>query len=70
MQKRWVMIYETTLEHMAEIAKAMLLNDNINAIIINKMDSMHTSLMNAEIGVYVDQDHVLRAKHLITKNQL
>ena len=70
MQKHWVKIYETTFGHMAEIARAMLIEDDINAIVVNKMDSMHTSLMNAEIEVYVDQDHALRAKHLISKNAL
>jgi len=70
MQKYWVKIFETTFGYMAEIAKAMLKDDNINAIIVNNMDSMHNSLMNAEIGVYVDQDCALKAKHLITKNKL
>ena len=48
----------------------MLEDNEINVVIVDKMDSMHTHLMNAEIELHVSPENVVRAKHIISKNDL
>lgn len=66
----WIKIFNTELNHMGEIVKAILEEENIKSIDINKKDSMHTHLFNGEIEIYVKPDDVIRAKRLIEKSGL
>lgn len=70
MSDNWVKVYSSSYSHIIEIVKGLLAEHGIKAVEVNKTDSMHTHLTNAGIDVFVKEDHYLRAKHLIQKNQL
>ncbi len=62
MEKDWVQIYSTDKMFQAEILKQVLADHEIEAVIINKMDSSYKSF--GEIEIYVKNVHVIRAKML------
>ncbi len=66
MEKDWVKIYATSDVIKAEMAKSLLLENGIQPVVINKKDS---SLFIGEAELYVKQEDVLKATHLI-KNVL
>ncbi len=63
----WKRIYSTQFEHKAGIVKAVLKDNGINSVIVNKKDSVY---LFGELEVYVSQDDVLKAKNIITKEDL
>ena len=59
---KWQCIYSTTKSYRAEIIKAILEENGISAVIVNKQD------MNYHIGqleVHVDPDNVIRSIKII-----
>ena len=70
MSINWVKFYSTTKFHEVEIVKAVLEEFDIKVFQINKKDSMHTHLTNGEIELYVEADDVIKAKHIVKKNNL
>ncbi len=70
MSENWVKIYGTQAAHLIEIVKGLLEEESIKTFVINKTDSMHIHLSNTEIELYVQPQEVMKAKHLINKNQL
>jgi hypothetical protein len=62
MNDNWTSIFTTQYEHIAEIVKAVLEDNEIKCVIINKKDSAYHF---GEIEVYVNSDNVLRAKQLL-----
>ena len=62
MEKGWVQVYSTDKMFQAEILKQVLSDHEIEAVIINKMDSSYKAF--GEIEVYVKNDHVIEAKML------
>jgi hypothetical protein len=63
MEKDWVCIYRNSFVPKAEIIKQLLIDNTIEAVLLNKQDSSYQSFGEAEI--YVHQSNVLKAKHLI-----
>ena len=62
MEKNWICIFRTSAIHLAEIAKDLLHEENIDAVVINKKDS------NYQFGileVYVERDNAVKAKHIL-----
>lgn len=70
MQKEWVLIYTTTNTNSAQIVKSVLGSEGINAVVVNKRDSMHLHLNNASVEVYVQPDDAIKAVNIVTKNEL
>lgn len=70
MHNDWVLIHTTSNNNTAQIVKGVLSNEGINAVIVNKRDTMHLHLNNASIEVYVQSNDVLKAKNIIEKNKL
>ena len=62
MEKDWVNVFSTTMEHISEIAKDVLEDNNIECILINKKDSMYHF---GEIEVYVKNNNAVKAKYLL-----
>lgn len=62
MEKGWVQVYSTDKMFQAEILKQVLSDHEIEAVIINKMDSSYKAF--GEVEVYVKNDHVIKAKML------
>jgi len=64
MDERWEVIFRCTAAYKAEILKAILEENEIPSIVINKKDS---SYLFGEIEVYVTQDNVLIAKKIVNQ---
>ena len=62
MEKDWIQVYSTNRMFQAEILKQVLADHEIEAVIINKMDSSYKSF--GEIEIYVKNVHVMKAKML------
>jgi hypothetical protein len=65
--KNWVKIYSTSAIYKAELIKGLLLENDIQAVIVNKKDS---SYLFGELEVYVLNDDALQAQHIITTQEL
>ena len=63
MEKGWEKIFTTAQPYRAEVARQVLEEAGIQAVVINKKDSSY--LVFGEAEVYVKQDDVIRAKQLI-----
>lgn len=57
-----VHIYSIGTPYQAELIRQMLSDNNIQSFIINKQDSVYKF---GDIELYVNRDHVIRAKMLI-----
>jgi hypothetical protein len=64
MEKDWTCIFRTKQVYEAELRKGMLEEHDIEAIVINKKDSLY---LIGEAELYVRTDDVLQAKHLISR---
>jgi replication initiation and membrane attachment protein DnaB len=64
MENNWVCIYSTSKLFNAEMAKDILYENGIPAVIINKQDS--TYLFGFQ-EIYVERDHAVIAKHILQK---
>ncbi len=69
MPNDWVIIFCCNNSAIAEMVKSLLEDSKIDVVMMNKMDSMHLHLNNAEIELYVKPNDVIRAKHIISKTQ-
>jgi hypothetical protein len=63
MEKDWTTIYSTDQLYIAELAKQMLLDNGIEAVVVNKRDSAYNTF--GDIEVYVNRDNVIKALLLI-----
>ena len=62
MEKDWVRIYETPEEHIAELARAHLVNNGIEAVVMNKKDRTYQL---GYVEIYVLRDNVIRGKKIL-----
>lgn len=65
MEKDWVIAYESRQEYLADIARSVLSDNDIESVIINKKDSIYNSF--GDIEVYVNRDNLIRAKQILQK---
>ena len=63
----WIKIYTTNLAHQAEIAKALLLDSEIESFLIDKKDSMFSF---GDMELYVKLENEILAKLILTQNKL
>jgi hypothetical protein len=63
MEKDWVLLYSSNVMHEVYMKRIYLEENGINAVIINKKDSLYQSF--GEIELYVNRESVLKAKKLI-----
>lgn len=62
--EQWEQVFSTNSAYQVEILKALLDEENIVSIIVNKQDS---SYLVGEVELYVKCDDMLRAKQVVTK---
>jgi hypothetical protein len=67
MDENWQKIYSSQMEHKVEILKAVLENEGIACVIVNKKDSLY---LFGELELYVNAENVIGAKHIINKESL
>jgi len=65
MDSNWALVYSTGVPYKAEIFKAILEENNIESVVINKQDS---SYHFGELELYVKANDAVKAKHLITSH--
>ncbi|NOU19455.1 MAG: DUF2007 domain-containing protein [Bacteroidales bacterium] len=63
MEDNWVSIFSSNKPWQAEIAKQVLFENGIEAVVINKQDSSYTSF--GDVEVYVSQDEAEKSKELL-----
>ncbi|MGQ8337661.1 putative signal transducing protein [Sunxiuqinia sp. A32] len=63
MEKDWVVVYETSLEYQAEIAREVLENNGIKAVVLNQKDSSYMTF--GPIEVYVHQSNKEKSIELL-----
>lgn len=66
MNENWVKVFSTSFLAQAEIYKAMLIENEVDAVVVNKLDSAYLVFGQAE--VYVQAENEARAKELIEKD--
>ncbi|MFN8166649.1 MAG: DUF2007 domain-containing protein [Bacteroidia bacterium] len=68
MEGDWLCIRNFTVAYQAEIARAVLEEQNIQAIILNKQSSPYAGV--GEIEVYVNAEDAILAKIILDQAQL
>ena len=63
MEDNWISVYTTEHAWQAEIAKQILSESGIDAVVINKRDS--SLLTFGEVKVYVSQENSEKSKELL-----
>ena len=66
----WVVVHKGNNPNLSEIIKSVLEDNDIKVVLVNKMDSMHKHLMNADIELHVNPEQVVKAKYIIEKNKI
>lgn len=66
----WVVVHKGNNPNLSEIIKSVLEDNDIDVVLVNKMDSMHKHLMNGEIELHVNPENAVKAKYIIEKNKL
>ncbi|ATL46510.1 hypothetical protein COR50_04590 [Chitinophaga caeni] len=67
MEKGWIKVYETRDPFKAEIVKGMLIENGIEAVIVNKQDSSFTQMIPGLDEVYVQEVNETLAKQLVAE---
>ena len=65
MTEAWEVIYATPLPHRAELAKAILLEHDISAVVINKQSSSYPTIGWGKSEVHVLAQDVILAKVIL-----
>jgi hypothetical protein len=68
MEKGWVNVFTTDQRHLGEIAKELLLENQIESVLVDKRDSTYITL--GEVEIYVRDLDVMKAKFILEKNSL
>ena len=63
--EQWEMVFSTNSLYQAEILKAVLEEENIVSVVINKQDSSYLAFGEAEL--YVKCEDILQAKQIAIK---
>lgn len=64
--EQWEMIFSSSALYYVEIMKALLQDEDIPAVIVNKQDSAY--IVIGEIELYVKREDVLKAKQIINQS--
>ena len=67
MSSNWVCIYSSNYVYKVEITQAILAEENIESVVVNKQDSNY---LIGEIELHVHPDNALAAKQIINKEEL
>jgi hypothetical protein len=68
MEKGWQRIYFSDKPHLIEIAKAILKDNQIESVIVDKRDSSYITI--GEMELYVKDNDIILAKFLLEQNNL
>ena len=66
MDVNWALIYTTGVPYKGELLKAVLEDNNIDSVVLNKQDS---SYHFGELELYVKAEDVVKAKRIISAHE-
>lgn len=66
MEKDWIRIFASDRPFEAEIIKGMLLENEINAVLLNRQDSSYIQALPGQAEVYVHVSQEAQARELIS----
>lgn len=69
MEKDWVKVFGSKSPFEAEIVKGMLLDNEIEAVLVNRQDSSFGSMLPGMDEVYVHTSNEVKARELIAASQ-
>lgn len=69
MEKDWVKVFASNVSFEAEIIKGMLLDNDVEAVVVNRQDSSFVTMLPGMDEVYVHISNEPRAKELIAAGQ-
>jgi hypothetical protein len=68
MENEWVMVFSTGNSYRAQFARNILSDEGIDAVIINKTDSIYLH-PSGYIEVHVRRENVIKAMHILKSAQ-
>lgn len=69
MEKDWVKIFESNQPFQAEVIKGLLLENGINAVLVNKQDSSYTIALPGLAEIYVHASQQVDAVRVMAAAQ-
>lgn len=69
MEKDWVKVFGSNISFEAEIIKGMLLENEIDAVVVNRQDSSFVQMLPGMDEVYVHNSNEAKARELIAASQ-
>lgn len=69
MEKDWVKVFGSNISFESEIIKGMLLENEIDAVVVNRQDSSFVQMLPGMDEVYVHNSNEAKAKELIAASQ-
>ena len=70
MSQQWVKVFSSEVPYIVEIAQAILHQNDIESVILNKKDTVQTHLYNGEVELYVLNVKVILAKDRLSKMEI
>ena len=68
MEKDWIKIFTSSDFYRSEIVKQVLIENQIDAVLLNKQDSSYRSF--GQIEVYIHQEDFSKAVEIMALNQI
>ncbi len=65
MDSKWQKVYSTDLKYRAEIVRAVLEDQEMHPVIVDKQDTMYQVASWGTVEIYVAPENVLRAMKII-----
>lgn len=65
MEPDWVKVHSSKNRFRAQFLRSLLIDNGINAVLLDQQDSFYLSL--GELHLYVERDDAMKAKTLIDK---
>lgn len=69
MEKDWILIFATDRPFEAELVKGMLLENDVNAVLINRQDSSYLQALPGRAEIYVHISQEAQALELINEGR-
>jgi hypothetical protein len=69
MEKDWIKIFSTDRPFEAEMVKGMLLENGVNAVLLNRQDSSYIQALPGQAEIYVHTSQVTQALELMNETK-
>jgi len=69
MEKDWIKIFSTDRPFEAEMVKGMLLENGVNAVLLNRQDSSYIQALPGQAEIYVHSSQITQALELMNETK-